>query len=174
MSETLSLPTVITRRSSVLLPENWLMLASTFCRFTSKINGLSEKSARYARGGIVASNFVGFTTRKSCDPECVAKPEPLIDFRINPQFAAGPEPGADVERRIGSLAALIWKKTLRTHIGRAELWNILLNVGHLAMQGETVLFNGGRSIGDKVAPLREIADLIVEADAHALQTQGLN
>jgi hypothetical protein len=41
-------------------------------RFTSEVDGLPKKGAGYARGGIIASNLVGLTAWKSCDPERIA------------------------------------------------------------------------------------------------------
>src|SRR5262249_24351759 len=65
-----------------------------------------------------------------------AEPKTLIDFRIDPEFGALPQPHAQKCSRVPGFAALVWNEAVPPDIGRPEWRRILLDEGRLAVHGE--------------------------------------
>src|SRR5207245_8676210 len=70
----------------------------------AEIEGLSDKSARYAEIRVGAADLIGFTASESRNAQRVAQSETLIDLRIDPKLRAFPQPPPDLSRDVPGLA----------------------------------------------------------------------
>ena len=109
--------------------------------------------------------------RKAGDAFGIAQSKTLIDLRIDPEFGALPQFGADEIHDVPALAALVWIEAVRPEIGRVKRRIVLLDESGLAVQREAVELERGNSLGEDIGIDAVVAELVVEADAHGLQRQ---
>src|SRR4030095_10008704 len=91
-----------------------------FLRLATEIDHLPEEEAGHADIGNAGANLVRFPARESGEAEGVAEPEPLIDFRVDPELGSLPESNAGIERDIPGLASLIRMEAVLAAIGRVK------------------------------------------------------
>jgi len=77
-----------------------------FLGVAAEINCLPDESPLDARIGVIGANFISFAVGVSGNSVRAVEPESLINFRIDPEFSALPQPRAEVERGVPSLATL--------------------------------------------------------------------
>ena len=59
-------------------------------------DGLPDEGAVHPGVGVGVAKFVGFAAGKSGQTERVAQPKTLVDFRVEPEFRALPQPQAEI------------------------------------------------------------------------------
>jgi hypothetical protein len=69
-------------------------------RLAAQIYCLAEEPALDQNVRVGLTEFVGLAAGISCHTKGVAESEPLVDLRIDPDFAARPRPDAGIERRV--------------------------------------------------------------------------
>src|SRR5208282_4309415 len=77
-----------------------------FLGVAAEINCLPDESPLDARIGVIGANFISFAVGEPGNSVRAVEPESLINFRIDPEFSALPQPRAEVERGVPSLATL--------------------------------------------------------------------
>ena len=102
----------------------------------------------------------------------VADAEALIDFRIEPEFGALPQPHAGEQRGVRRLAALAaMRQAVGTLIGRSDRRVALPREGGLAVEIDQVQVGCRLPLGDDRPRVRRrgiVAELIVQTGAHLL------
>jgi hypothetical protein len=102
----------------------------------AQIYGLAKKPSLDQKIRIRFAEFVRFAADVSCDPKGILEPEPLVDFRIDPDFGARPRSDAGIERRVEGFPAIGGgAEALRSLIGRPERGLQQPGKSRLAMNG---------------------------------------
>ena len=138
-------------------------------RLAAEIDGLPDECTVQARVGIVGSHLVGFPTGKAGDAERAAETKSLIDFRIDPEFRAMPQPQAEIGGGVEGLASGVGIEAVLAAIGSAERRRILLREGGLAVDVPDVLGRSDRHRRCVVGRRAGVGELIIQSQPHLLQ-----
>src|SRR5262249_40493907 len=137
----------------------------------AEIDGLSAESARNAGIGYRLAFFERCAARKPGNAGCRIEAKTLIDFRIDPQFSALPQPHAEKRGGVPGFAPLVGDEAVWPDIGRAERRRILLKKGRLAVDGEVAEVERVRPLGKNLRIDAVAAELVIQSDPQRMHRE---
>src|SRR5262249_14185714 len=137
----------------------------------AEVDHLPEEEPGHADIGNTGADLVRLAAREPGEAEGVAEPEPLVDFRIDPDLRAFPEADAGIERDVPGLPCLVRTEAVPAVVGRAERERVLPEEGGLSVQRQPIDPERCRSGAEDLVEVCRTAEAIVERELDAVKRE---